>query len=444
MLFRMVNRRSFLKDVAAGGLAAPFFIRNLISASPNGKVRLASFGAGGMAYETLNGIARHPDVTLVCVAEVDSTRLAQTKQRYSEVRVYDDWRRMLDKERKNLDIACVGTPDHMHAPMAMTAMRMGLHVYVQKPLTHDIYEARKLAETARKKKLVTQMGIQVHSAREYQAAVEIVRGGAIGKVKEVHSWSNKKWGDTDPMPDRSDPVPATLKWDQWLGVCEPRPHIGGEYYHPVNWRKRIDFGTATFGDMGCHILDPVFSALSLTAPVSVRSEGPAPSQHNWALNSVIHYLFPGTPLTDGKTLNLTWYDGDERPPSDIQALLGSKRLPAQGSIFVGTKGVMLLPHTAMPALLPDDQFQDFKMPAIEPVNHYFQFVDAVLGKAKTTTPFDYSGPLTEAILLGPVATRFPKTTLEWDARKIAFRNSAEANRYIRRRYRRGWSVKGLS
>lgn len=440
----MVNRRSFLKDVAAGGLAAPFFIRNLISASPNGKVRLASFGAGGMAYETLNGIARHPDVTLVCVAEVDSTRLAQTKQRYSEVRVYDDWRRMLDKERKNLDIACVGTPDHMHAPMAMTAMRMGLHVYVQKPLTHDIYEARKLAETARKKKLVTQMGIQVHSAREYQAAVEIVRGGAIGKVKEVHSWSNKKWGDTDPMPDRSDPVPATLKWDQWLGVCEPRPHIGGEYYHPVNWRKRIDFGTATFGDMGCHILDPVFSALSLTAPVSVRSEGPAPSQHNWALNSVIHYLFPGTPLTDGKTLNLTWYDGDERPPSDIQALLGSKRLPAQGSIFVGTKGVMLLPHTAMPALLPDDQFQDFKMPAIEPVNHYFQFVDAVLGKAKTTTPFDYSGPLTEAILLGPVATRFPKTTLEWDARKIAFRNSAEANRYIRRRYRRGWSVKGLS
>ncbi len=436
------NRRTFFKEVAGPGLAAPFFVRNLISAPPSGKLRLASFGAGGMAYETLHGIARHPNVTLVCVAEVDSTRAGRTKQENPEARFYDDWRQMLRKERKNIDMACVGTPDHMHAPMAMSAMQFGLHVYVQKPLTHDLFETRKLTEMARKKKLVTQMGIQIHSAREYKTAVQVIQGGAIGKIREVHSWSNKKWGDTEPMPDRSDPVPSALNWDQWLGVMTPRPYIV-DYYHPVNWRKRIDFGTATFGDMGCHIFDPVFDALRLTAPISVRSEGPAPSQHSWALNSVIHYVFPGTEFTEGKTLNITWYDGDERPPKETQALLGTARMPGQGSIFIGTKGIVLLPHVGMPVLLPQDQFKDFTMPQLEPVNHYFQFVDAILGKTKTTTALDYSGPLTESVLLGPVATRFPKTTLEWDARKMKFKNSSEASRFVRRKYRSGWNVKGL-
>jgi predicted dehydrogenase len=331
----------------------------------------------------------------------------------------------------------------MHAPMAMSAIQLGLHVYVQKPLTHDIYEARRLRAMARKKKLVTQMGIQVHSSREYRTAVEVIRSGAIGKVKEVHSWSEKKWGDPDALPDRADPIPAALNWDQWLGVAEPRPYLSG-YYHPSNWRKRIDFGTATFGDMGCHILDPVFGSLQLTAPVAVRSEGPAPNQHSWALNAVIHYTFPGTPLTEGKTVQITWYDGDERPPKEVQALLGSRRLPGQGSIFIGTSGVMLLPHTAMPVLLPQDQFKDFAMPKMEAVNHYHQFVNAVLGKDKASAAFDYSGPLTEAVLLGPVASRFPKTTLEWNAGKMKFKNSPEASRLIRRKYRAGWKVKGLS
>ena len=152
----------------------------------------------------------------------------------------------------------------------------------------------KLAEMARSKKLVSQMGIQVHSSREYQTAVQVIQSEAIGKIKEVHSWSNKEWGDLSPMPDRSDPIPASLDWDGWLGVMSKRPYIGDEYYHPANWRKRIDFGTATFGDMGCHIYDPVFGALRLTAPISVRSEGPAPTQHNWALNSVIHLYSPSS------------------------------------------------------------------------------------------------------------------------------------------------------
>ncbi|HEY2012630.1 MAG TPA: Gfo/Idh/MocA family oxidoreductase [Bryobacteraceae bacterium] len=440
---KQTNRRSFIQQVA-GGVAAPFFVPKLFSAPPSGRLRLASFGGSGMAFATLDGIATHPNVTLACVAEVDANRLAQVKKKYPDARVYDDWRKMLAKERKHLDIACVGTPDHMHAPMAMSAMNLGLHVYVQKPLTHDLHEARQLAATAKKKKLVSQMGIQIHSNREYRAAVELIRGGAIGKVKEVHAWSNKKWGDPDPMPDRTDPVPDGLNWDQWLGVAETRPYIGNEYYHPGNWRKRIDFGTATFGDMGCHIFDPVFGALELTAPISVRSEGPAPHQFSWAINAVIHYVYPGTAHTEGKTVNITWYDGDERPPKEVLDLLGTRAAPGQGSIFIGTKGVMLLPHIAMPVLLPAEQFKDFAMPQTETADHYHQFVDAVLGKGKASAAFDYSGPLTESVLLGPVATRFPQTTLEWNSAKMKFTNSAEAGKYIRRQYRAGWSVKGLS
>src|SRR6185436_12261567 len=207
---------------------------------------------------------------------------------------------MIEKERREADVACVGTPDHMHAPMAMSAMRQGLHVYVQKPLTHDIYEARRLAMVARKRNLTTQMGIQNHSAREYRTAAALIQGGAIGKIREVHSWSEKKWGDADPLPAQTDSPPSTLNWDLWLGAAAMRPFIGGQYYHPQNWRKRIDFGTATFGDMGCHILDPVFTALRLTAPLTVRSEGVAPNATNWALNTAIHYVFPGTAVTEGK------------------------------------------------------------------------------------------------------------------------------------------------
>jgi predicted dehydrogenase len=434
------NRRSFFK--AAAGIAAPAFIRNLLSAPPSSSVRLAAFGSGGMAFYTLDGIATHAKVKLVCVAELDPARMDH-KKKYPDAKVYENWREMLDREHKNLDVACVGTPDHMHAPMGMSAMQLGMPVYMQKPLAHDIYEVRRLTAMAHKKKLVTQMGIQVHSSAEYKAAVQLIHAGAIGKVREVHSWSEKKWGDMDPFPTRTDPVPANFCWDDWLGVAQTRPFIGSGYYHPVNWRKRIDFGTATFGDMGCHIIDPVFGALQLTAPISVRSEGPAPNEHNWAINTVIQYVFPGTPYTEGKTVPIHWYDGDERPPQSVQALLGAKKMPGQGSIFIGTKGVMLLAHVAKPVLLPEEQFKDYALPPTEKENHYHQFVEAVLGNGKTSAPLEYSGPLTESVLLGPIATRFPKTTLEWNSGKLKFKNSAEATHYVRKTYRAGWSVKGL-
>ncbi len=442
---KSTSRRKFLKQAAFASVAAPLFVRNLWSQPPNNRVRHASFGAGGMAASDIRSIASHANVQIVCVADVDAARLDQVGKLVpnAKVNVYQDWRQMLDKEGKNLDSVNVSTPDHMHAPQAMSALQRNLHLYVQKPLAHDIYEVRRLTEVARERKRVSQMGIQIHSHEAYRLAVQLVRDGAVGRIREVHSWSNKKWGDPNPLPDRKDPVPATLNWDWWIGVAPERPYLNG-YYHPSNWRKRLDFGTGTFGDMGCHIYDPVFKALALTAPISVRSEGPAPTRHNWANDAVIHYVFPGTEYTSEKTVRVTWYDGDQLPPREIMAHIGRRKPPDQGSLFIGTKGVILLPHIARPVLLPEREFEGFAMPKVEGTNHYHQFIDAVLGKRQTSASFDYSGPLTEAVLLGGVATHFPKTTLEWDAVKLSFRKTPDADRLIRRTYRKGWEVVGLS
>ncbi len=278
-------------------------------------------------------------------------------------------------------------------------------------------------------------------------AVRLIQDLAIGKVKEVHAWSGKKWGDPRPRPDRSDPVPAGFNWDLWLGVAASRPYIGRvngqQYYHPSEWRKRLDFGTGTFGDMGCHIYDPVFCALALTAPMSVRSEGPEPNLWNWANNALVRYVFPGTPYTEGDTVKVTWYDGDQRPPKDVQAVLEGDNVPDQGSIFIGTKGVMLLPHIASPQLYPDAQFKDYKRPQVGSANHWTQFAEACRGNGKTSCSFDYAGPLTEAVLLGGVACHFPRATLEWNAAQLKFNNVSDANRFLRRTYRTGWEIAGM-
>ncbi len=199
-------------------------------------------GAEGMAYATLRDIATHPSVDLVCVAEIDNKLTARAGKRFPKAKFHQDWRKMLAAEHKNLDAICVGTPDHMHAPQAMTAMRHGLHVYCQKPLTSHVHEARQLTRYAAAHNLVTQMGIQVHSASEYQVAVSVIHSGAIGKIKDVHAWSNKKWGDLAPRPAQTDPVPDGLDWEGWVGVGQPQPFLT-DYYHQVNWRKRLEFGT---------------------------------------------------------------------------------------------------------------------------------------------------------------------------------------------------------
>jgi hypothetical protein len=271
--------------------------------------------------------------------------------------------------------------------------------------------------------------------------VATIQAGTIGKVKEVHSWSGKHWGDNRPKPDRTDPIPDGLNWDLWLGVAAERPYLR-DYYHPGEWRKRIDFGTGTFGDMGCHILDPVFTALALPAPRSIRSGGGAPVNGNWGLDSQVHYVFPGTAHTT-ETLSLTWYDGDKQPPPDVKSLIGERPLADQGSIFLGTKGTLYAPYIDAPELLPADKFKETKLVSASGNDHYIQFVEACRGNGKTSAPFEYSGPLTESVLLGCLATRFPMTTLEWDAANLRITNVAEANQFVRRHYRHGWEMEGL-
>ena len=443
MTTRLYSRRSFIKTLSVTALGAPFITSGLRGQSPNSQLRHASFGASGMAWSDITELTKLKEVRLVAVAEVDETKTGDLRKKFPEAKIYKDWRQLIDKEHKNLDSVNVSTPDHMHAPIGMTALQAGLNVYGQKPLAHDIFEVRRLTEAARNLKRVTQMGIQIQSNTHYRLAVKLVRDGVIGKIKEVHSWVPKSWGDTSPRPDRNDPVPAGFDWDLWLGVCQSRPFLGDGYYHPANWRKRLDFGTGTFGDMGCHIFDPVFKALDLDAPISVRSEGAAPNQWNWAVNSQINFVFPGTLFSAGETLPVAWYDGESKPGPQTLALLEGDQRPEAGSIFVGTEGTMVLPHWSRPLLYPDAKFKDFKFPAVPGGDHWGQFAKACMGEGETTAHWGYAGPLTEAVLLGGIASRFPKTTLKWDPKRLKL-DLADATQFIRRTYRNGWKVRGLS
>jgi predicted dehydrogenase len=436
------SRRSVLKLLGTTAAAAPFVTSRLMAAPPSGKVRHAAFGLGGQGAADLQQLANCKNIEIVAICDVDLQRAARTRQRFPDAKFYQDWRELLDKEAGNLDSVNVATPDHMHAPIAVRAMERGLHVYGQKPLAHNLREVRRMTDLAAEKKLVTQMGIQIHSTAYYRIAAQVMRDETIGKVKEIHSWCAKSWGDMSARPDKTDPVPENLDWNLWLGVAADRPFIGDGYYHPGNWRKRLDFGTGTLGDMGCHIFDPLYMGLALAAPISVRSEGPPPNQWNWALDGKVIYTFAKTPHTAGETLDVTWYDGKASPPAEVVALVGDRKLPQGGSILIGTEGVMLLPHFELPKLFPDEKFKGFQPPRVAGLNHWGQFVDACRGEGKTSADFAYAGPLTEAILLGCVASRFPKTTLKWDGKAMKF-DLEEANAFIGRDYREGWKVPGL-
>lgn len=438
----LITRRTALK-AAGATFAAPFVWRLHANAAPSETVLHASFGASGMAGSDIGSLTASKNLKLVAVAEVDQSHLANIKKQFPDCRIYDDFRTLLDKE-KDLNSVNVSTPDHMHGSIAMSAMQRGLNVYGQKPLTQTIHEARRLAEVAAQKKLVTQMGIQIHSARKHKLVVKLIQDGIIGKVKEVHSWSGKSWGDTSAKPERKDAIPAGFNWDLWLGVAAERPFIGDSYYHPGNWRKRLDFGTGTFGDMGCHILDPVFGAIGVGNPLSIRSELPGPNNYNWSLDVQVKFIFPGTAYTTDP-VSLTWYNGNARPPAEVVKHIDGMKLDFQGSILIGTEGVMYSQYDSanVPVLLPREQFKDFKLPDIKDDNHYLQYVEAVRGNGSTSAPFSYSGPLTEMVLLGCLATRFPKADLKWDTKTLKVTNLEEANQFVRRTPRKGWEVEGL-
>jgi predicted dehydrogenase len=432
-----VTRRAALKLGAAA--IAPMVFRSFAHAAPSETLMHISVGAGGMANADINSLTASKNLKLIAVADVDSNTFASIKKRFPDCKCYADWREMFDKEK--YDSVNISTPDHMHASPTMRAMRQGKHVYTQKPLTQTIYEARQLAKVAAEKKIVSQMGIQIHSAAEHRTVVATIHSGAIGKVKAVHSWSGKDWGDASVKPDRKDPVPGNLNWNLWLGVAADRDFIGGGYYHPGNWRKRLDFGTGTFGDMGCHILDPVFGSLGVGNPNSVTSVGDAPNATNWGLNCEVEFVFPGSKYTT-ESVSLTWYNGKRRPAADVVKLIGSNKLSDQGSIYIGTEGVMYSPYIGMPILMDKSTGKGIEKRAGD--NHYIQWVNAARGEGTATAPFSYSGPLTEMVLLGCLATRYPKQALKWDEKALQVTNLEEANKFVRKTYRPGWEAEGLS
>lgn len=433
------TRRDFLAQSASLSLLGTFPLTSSWTRPRADKLRLASIGVGGMGASDLGSLSSHPNVEVVALCDVDANNLQAAANKFPKAQRFSDFRKMFDAMKDGIDAVNVATPDHTHAAASVTAMQLRKHVYCQKPLTHDIYEARQMRLIAESMQLVSQMGTQIHSTTQYRTAVKLIQAGAIGKVRRVHSWCNKGWGYDGETPKET-PVPAHLDWNLWLGTAPERPFAEG-HYHPFNWRKWCDFGCGTMGDMAIHILDPVFSALRLTTPIDVLSTSPLPPAQSFALKNETTYRFPATEFTTSDFI-LTWHDGDQMP--DTSEWPEKEKLPSAGSMFVGEKGWMLLPHIDMPKLLPAKSFEDYPIEPAPNGDHYHLWVDACLGGLPTTAGFSYAGPLTEAVLLGVVANRFPGQTLSWNPAHLQVSNFEPAQSWVRRKYRAGFEVDGLS
>ena len=443
---QFIDRRDFLKRSGLGVLGLALAPSLLAKAAANGRLRTAHIGLGGMGMADLDAISSHELVDVVALCDVDSTALAGAKALHPNAKTYTDYRVLLKEMEDEIDAVIVSTPDHTHAPASLMAMNKNKPVYCQKPLTHHVTEAREMREVAAKKKLVTQMGIQVHSFYDYKLATLLIQSGIIGKVHTVRAWSPKNWGFDGPEPTGSDPVPSNLDWNLWLGTAPERPYIEGDY-HPGNWRKIMDFGCGTLGDMGVHIFDTPYNALELDVPETIINECRQPTGFGFPENNIVTYEFPGTKQTAEK-LKWVWYDGPGAPAEHEDLVLpNGDELPDQGAMFMGEKGRLLLPHfQQLPRLIVDGKYEEFDVTPFnlgapvkdydgESKKHYHQFVDACLGKAECSAPFEYSARLTETILLGVIAGRFPNQMLHWDSKKAKFAEK-EANKFLDGKYRK--------
>lgn len=442
---KILSRRSFIQNAAATTLALPLIAPNLrLSAAPSGRLQHAAIGVGGQGAYDLGNISSHEKVDVVALCDIDNNNLQKSAELHPNARLYRDWREMLEKEEKNIDSVNVSVPDHTHAPASITAINKGKHVFCEKPLTHEVYEARQVTLAARKMGVATQMGNQIHSHQAYRTAVHWVQEGAIGKVKEWHSWCAAIYTTEDKQnPKVYHSVPEHLEWDLWLGTAPKRPYTR-EAYHPFWWRRYRDFGGGAAGDFGCHIFDPVFTALGIGDPLTLSVQPECVSDEVWPEWIVAEYVFPGTPLTAGDTIRATWQDGPKQPDKALSPHLPEDyKLPPSGSMLIGEEGTLIIPHVADPELYPKTKFENYPQGGIEGINHYHDFVEAALGNGVAGSNFDYAGPLAEAVLLANVANRFPGKTLEWNAKDLKFTNSSEANQFLRRKYREGWEVEGL-
>ena len=476
-----MEKREFLKTTALASSLALLPSGMLAALKGDKRLRTAHIGVGNMGFEDLKAISSHKLVDVVALCDVDANKLATAKNIHTKAKTFSDYRVMLKEIGDEIDAVIVSTPDHTHAPASMMAMEMGKPVYCQKPLTHHVSEARAMRKLAKEKNLITQMGIQVHSFYDYKLATLLIQSGIIGKVHTVRAWSPKNWGFNGPAPEGSDPVPETLDWNLWLGTAAERPYKEG-YYHPGNWRKLLDYGCGTLGDMGVHIFDTPYNALALDVPYTIKNECRPPSGFGFPENNVVTYEFPGTEYTTDN-FKWVWYDGPGAPTmhEDLklpaaqtasetedtnqgEASLEDKvsldtketaegKLPEQGAMFIGEKGRLLLPHfMELPKKIVDGEYVDIseEIAAVEKANnmgkpirnyasegpkHYHQFVDACLGKDTCTAPFSYAARLTETILLGVIAGRFPGETLHWDNATARFKEE-KANQYLDSEYRK--------
>ncbi len=439
------NRREFVKKSGLGILGVALAPSLLGKIGSKGRLRTAHIGVGGMGGEDLKAISSHNLVDVTALCDVDSTRLAAALKLHPNAKTYSDYRLMLREMANDIDAVIVSTPDHTHAPASMLAMGMDKPVYCQKPLTHHVSEARAMKKLAAEKNLVTQMGIQVHSFYDYKLATLLIQSGIIGKVHTVRAWSPKNWGYDGPAPQGEDPVPETLDWNLWLGTSAERPYKK-DIYHPGNWRKLMDYGCGTLGDMGVHIFDTPYNALELDVPRTIKNKCRKPNGFAYPQNNIVTYEFPETKYT-GKTLKWVWYDGPGAPEKHKDLKLpNGEELHDQGAMFMGEKGRLYLPHfQKLPQLIVDGQYKEMDIESFnlgapvrdyesEGKKHYHQFVDACLGTGECSAPFSYASRLTETILLGVIAGRFPNKTLHWDAETAKF-SEEEANQYLESVYR---------
>jgi len=428
---RLYSRRRVLQAGAYAGLGywvapRPLFSR---SKSPNEKLNIGVIGCGGQGWHDLSRMA-HENIVALC--DVDDRMSGQAREAHPKAKYFRDYRGMV--WRRDIDAVLVATPDHVHAPATVAALQAGKHGYCEKPLTHTVREARVLAETARRLGLVTQMGTQIHGRDNYRRVVEVIRSGAIGPVREVHVWVESVWSG-GAVPTERPPVPEELKYDLWLGPASYRPY--SPEYVPQKWRGWWDFGGGALADMACHYTDLPFWALGIRAPRTIEAEGPPVHPESCPARLKVVYEYPAR--GDHPPVKLTWYNGkNHRPPHFAEG-----KLPrwGDGVLFIGSEG-MLLANYDRYKLLPEEKFADFEPPPKtipDSIGHYREFTEACKGNGKTLCHFDYAGPLTEAALLVNVAYRSGRK-IEWDAKNMRIPNAPEAEKWLDKEYREGWSL----
>ncbi len=452
-----ISRRDFMGGAAAIATAFTIVPSYVLAGPrripPSEKITIASIGVGDQGTRDMKSFLNKPDVRIAAVCDVDANNrdrvrhIVNEKYGNSDCTAHTDFRKMLQKH-KDIEAVLVVTPDHSHALVSITAMKMGKHVYCQKPLTHTVFEARKMAETARKYKVATQLGTVNQASEDSRLLREWIWAGAIGPVREVHNWSNRPiWPQGIDRPTETPPVPATLDWDRWLGPAPHRPYHPA--YLPLVWRGWLDFGTGALGDMGCYSFDTIFRVLKLAHPTSVEASGSAYAPKMWnqlEVNSetyprasVIRWQFPARP--DMPPVTVTWYDGGMFPPKPDE--LKDRELTREGLLFVGDKGKILCGFAgANPRLIPESRMKAYKPPPKtlpRSIGHHDEWLRACKGGEAAGANFEYSGLVTQALLLGNVALR-TRRKLYWDGPKLKVTNLPEANKYIHQDYRRPWSL----